>query len=150
MLQIIFNHLLPLPAFTFVPLPSSLLLRVLTPTPPPRLPLSKTYVFHGLRPTMTAGFGQVDLGARMDLQRRFVARLGGVTTRIRFRTDRGGETGLMTRLHLIRIWRDGSIVYVIFFALIGILPASLGPARTGPGGLIAATQTLTFLLGLLA
>src|SRR5713226_4689304 len=74
------------------------------------LPLSKTYVFHGLRPTMTAGFGQVDLGARMDLQRRFVARLGGVTTRIRFRTDRGGETGLMTRLHLIRIWRDGSIV----------------------------------------
>src|SRR5712692_3329395 len=114
------------------------------------LPLSKTYVFHGLRPTMTAGFGQVDLGARMDLQRRFVARLGGVTTRIRFRTDRGGETGLMTRLHLIRIWRDGSIVYVIFFALIGILPASLGPARTGPGGLIAATQTLTFLLGLLA
>jgi len=112
--------------------------------------LSKSYIFHGLRPTMTAGFGQVDLGARMDIQRRFMARLGGVTTRIRFRTDRGGETGLMTRLHLIRIWRDGSILYVIFFALIGILPASLGTARSGPGGLIAATQTLTFLLGLLA
>jgi hypothetical protein len=113
------------------------------------LPLSKSYIFHGLRPTMTAGFGQVDLGARMELQRRFMARLGVVTTRIRLRTDRGGDTGLMTRLHLIRIWRDGSIIYVVLFALIGI-PASLGTSRPGTGGLIGATQTLTFLLGLLA
>jgi hypothetical protein len=114
------------------------------------LPLSKSYIFHGLRPTLTAGFGQVNFGARIDLQRRFTARLGGITTRIRLRTDRGSETGLMTRLHLIRIWRDGSLVYVVFFAVVGILPASLGTARTGGGGVIAATQTLTFLLGLLA
>lgn len=158
-------------AFGSLPLPSrafaSLGLVVLLGTPPSLidvalgaalvggialvwLPLSRSYIFHGLRPTMTAGFGQIDLGARMDLQRRFMARLGGVTTRIRLRTDRGSETGLMTRLHLIRIWRDGSIIYVILFAIIGILPATLGNVRTGTSGAIAATQTLTFLLGLLA
>src|SRR2546421_2483698 len=95
------------------------------------LPLSNSYIFHGIKPTMSAGFGQVDLGSRMEIQRRITARFGGVTTRIRLRTDRGSETGLMTRFHLVRIWRDGSVVFVIFFALLAILPAALGGGAAG-------------------
>src|SRR5437016_4191066 len=114
------------------------------------LPLSNAYIFHGIKPTMSAGFGQVDLGSRMEIQRRITARFGGVTTRVRLRTDRGSETGLMTRLHLVRIWRDGSILFVLFFALIAILPAALGGTATGGVRAITVTQTLTFLLGILA
>src|SRR5256886_10035677 len=47
--------------------------------------LSNTYIVHGLRPTMSAGFGQVDMGSRMEIQRHMTARLGAVTTRVRFR-----------------------------------------------------------------
>ena len=114
------------------------------------LPLSNAYIFHGIKPTMSAGFGQVDLGSRMEIQRRITARFGGVTTRVRLRTDRGSETGLMTRFHLVRIWRDGSILFVVFFALIAILPAALGGTATGGVRAITVTQTLTFLLGILA
>jgi hypothetical protein len=64
--------------------------------------------------------------------------------------DRGSDTGLMTRYHLVRIWRDGSIVFVIFFALIAVLPAALGGVRAIGTGAITVTQTLTFLLGILA
>ncbi|MGI0149422.1 MAG: hypothetical protein ACREDF_07825, partial [Thermoplasmata archaeon] len=52
-------------------------------------PLSDIYIFHGLKPTLSAGFGQVDLGSRMEMQRRMTAGLGRVTTRVRLRTDRG-------------------------------------------------------------
>src|SRR6267143_1488229 len=114
------------------------------------LPLSNTYIFHGIRPTLTAGFGQVDLGSRMEMQRRMTARLGGVTPRVRLRTDRGGETSLMTRFHLVRIWRDGSVVFIVFFALIAILPAGFGGVNAGGGATLTVTQTLTFLLGILA
>jgi len=114
------------------------------------LTYSKTYIFHGLKPTLTAGFGQVDFRSRMEMQRRIMARLGGVTTRIRLRTDRGSDTGLMTRFHLVRIWRDGSVVFVGLFALLVIVPTSLGGARANEIAPITVTQTLTFLLGILA
>src|SRR6266480_1262561 len=113
-------------------------------------PLSNAYVFHGLKPTMSAGFGQMDLGSRMETQRRMTAVLGRFTTRVGIRTDRGSDTGLMTRYHLVRIWRDGSIVFVIFFALIAVLPAAFGGMRTAGAGALTVTQTLTFLLGILA
>ncbi|TLZ46493.1 MAG: hypothetical protein E6K19_00905 [Methanobacteriota archaeon] len=112
-------------------------------------PLSSIYIVHGLRPTLSAGFGQVDLGSRMEMQRRLTAGLGLVTTHVRLRTDRGGDTSLMARLHLVRIWRDGSILFVILFACIGILPAGFGVSAVG-SALITVTQTLTFLLGILA
>jgi hypothetical protein len=112
-------------------------------------PLSGLYIVHGLRPTLSAGFGQVDLGSRMEMQRRLTAGLGLVTTHVRLRTDRGGDTSLMARLHLVRIWRDGSILFVILFACIGILPAGFGVSAVG-SALITVTQTLTFLLGILA
>ena len=112
--------------------------------------LSNTYIFHGIRPTLSAGFGQVDLVTRLEMQRRMTAGLGFVTTRVRLRTDRGSETGLMARLHLIRIWRDGSVLFVVLFALIAILPAGLSGAGPSGTAAITVTQTLTFLLGILA
>ncbi|HYT00844.1 MAG TPA: hypothetical protein VEO20_09290 [Thermoplasmata archaeon] len=112
--------------------------------------LSTTYIFHGIRPTLSAGFGQVDLGSRMEMQRRMTAGLGRFTTRVRLRTERGGDTGLMTRLHLVRIWRDGSILFVLLFALIAILPAGLTPGEATSTAAITVTQTLTFLLAILA
>ena len=112
--------------------------------------LSNTYIVHGLRPTMSAGFGQVDMGSRMEIQRHITARLGGVTTRVRFRPDRGGDTSLMTRLHLVRIWRDGSILFVGLFAVIGILSSGAGRRQAGFVGVAAVTQTLTLALGILA
>jgi len=115
------------------------------------LALSNTYIVHGLRPTMSAGFGQVDMGSRMEIQRHITARLGGVTTRVRFRPDRGGDTSLMTRLHLVRIWRDGSILFVGLFTVIGILSSGAGRNRAGGFlGVAAVTQTLTLALGVLA
>jgi len=157
--------------FTSVPIPStafaSLGLAILRDAPPSLVdlaiaaayligvalvwwPLSNAYVFHGLKPTMSAGFGQMDLGSRMEMQRRMTAVLGRFTTRVGIRTDRGSDTGLMTRYHLVRIWRDGSIVFVIFFALIAVLPAAFGGMRTAGAGALTVTQTLTFLLGILA
>src|SRR5437667_142683 len=77
--------------FTNVPIPStafaSLGLAILRDAPPSLVelavaaayligvalvwwPLSNAYVFHGLKPTMSAGFGQMDLGSRMEMQRR--------------------------------------------------------------------------------
>src|SRR2546421_2526624 len=111
--------------------------------------LSKTYIVHGLRPTMSAGFGQVDMGSRMEIQRHMTARLGVVTTRVRFRPERGGATSLMTRLHLVRIWRDGSILFVALFAVIGILSSGVGRGGANPIGLVVVCQFRSVFFGVL-
>jgi len=112
--------------------------------------VSNAYIFHGVRPTLSAGFGQIDMGAKMDTQRRLIGGLGRVTTRIRLRPERGSETGLMTRLHLVRIWRDGSVIFIILFAAIGIGPAILSTGQSLASTTIGVTQILTFLLAVLA
>src|SRR5438034_5485148 len=112
--------------------------------------LSDTYIVHGLRPTMSAGFGQVDMGSRMEMQRHLTARLGGVTTRVRFRPERGGDTSLMTRLHLVRIWRDGSFVYIAILAIVVILSSGFGAGGASATGAVPVTQILTLLMGILA
>jgi hypothetical protein len=111
---------------------------------------SDVYIFHGVRPTLSAGFGQVDLAARMDTQRRLIGGLGKVTTRLRLRTDRGGMVGLMTRLHLVRIWRDGSILFVVLFSAVGVVPALAAPAEGFSGATLGVTQILAFLTAVLA
>src|SRR5206468_1584964 len=77
---------LPLPSIAF----AALGLAVLRATPPSLpdvavaaaylvaiagvwLTYSKTYIFHGLKPTLTAGFGPVDFRSRMEMQRPIVA-----------------------------------------------------------------------------
>jgi hypothetical protein len=111
---------------------------------------SEAYIFHGIKPSLSAGFGQVDMASRLDTQRRLIGGLGGLTTRIRLRPDRGGETGLMARLHLIRIWRDGSVFFIVLFAAVAIAPAVLGTGEDPSGASISVTQILTFLVAILA
>jgi hypothetical protein len=111
---------------------------------------SDAYIFHGIRPSLSAGFGQVDMASRIDTQRRLIGGLGRLTTRIGLRTDRGGETGLMARLHLIRIWRDGSVFFILLFAAVAILPTVVGGGDSLSSVSIGVTQVLTFLIAILA
>ena len=75
--------------------------------------LSNKYFFYGIKPTLSGGFGQVDMGVKMAQQRRLIGLFGGLTSKIGLRTEVGSDLNLMTRLNLVRIWRDGSIVFVI-------------------------------------
>ena len=111
---------------------------------------SDAYIFHGIRPTLSAGFGQVDMTFKMEGQRRIIGGIGRATKRLRLRTDRGTDTGFMTRLHLLRIWRDGSILFVLLFAGIAFTPVLLGGGTGGTTAPAAVTQLLTFLAAVLA
>ncbi len=115
--------------------------------------VSDTYIFHGIHPSLSAGFGQVDMAARMAQQRRMTAGFGKFTTGITVRTDRGGDTSYMARYHLLRIVRDGSIAFIGLFALISLMPVQFtggaSPQESAPVSLLA-TQMLTFLVAILA
>jgi len=74
--------------------------------------VSNQYFFYGVKPTLSGGFGQVDVGTKMAQQKRMIGGFGGVTTKIPFRTEKGGDLSFMTRLNLIRFWRDGSFIFV--------------------------------------
>ena len=115
--------------------------------------LSDTYIFHGIHPSLSAGFGQVDMAARMAQQRRMTAGIGRLTTGVTVRTDRGSDTGYMARYHLLRILRDGSIVFIGLFDLISLMPVSFTgaaePVQSAPISYLA-TQMLTFLVAILA
>ena len=76
--------------------------------------VSNQYFFYGVKPTLSAGFGQVDVGTKMAQQKRMIGGMGSFTTKIALRTDRGGDLSFMTRLNLIRFWRDGSFIFVAF------------------------------------
>ncbi|OGS43142.1 MAG: hypothetical protein A3K76_01485 [Euryarchaeota archaeon RBG_13_57_23] len=99
------------------------------------LKMSKMYFFYGIKPTLSGGFGQVDMGTKMAQQRRMIGLFGGLTDKIALRTDVGGDLSLMTRLSLVRIWRDGSIVFVILllglFVGIGLWGSSSSEEQTG-------------------
>lgn len=114
--------------------------------------LSDTYIFHGIHPSLSAGFGQVDMAARMRQQQRLIGGFSRVTKRLPLRTDRGGDLSLMARLHLIRILRDGSLVFIAMFGAISLLlsQSSANAPRPGPGPSIAITNIILLLLGILA
>ncbi len=118
------------------------------------LTLSNTYIFHGIHPSLSAGFGQVDMAARMAQQRRMTAGLGKFTTGLTVRTDRGNDTSYMARFHLLRVVRDGSIIFVLMFGLIALLPVSFTGTATSAADqapvAYLATQMLTFLVAMLA
>jgi hypothetical protein len=110
--------------------------------------VSDSYIFHGIRPTLSAGFGQVDISQRMLRQRRITGALGGLTTRVGLRTDTGTELGFMTRFHLIRIWRDGSILFVLLLIVLFTVPNILASSSTR--GAISSLQILTIPIAILA
>ena len=56
----------------------------------------------------------------------------------------------MTRLHLVRIWRDGSILFAVLFAAVGVLPAVAGPGAVVSAPTLILAQMITFLTAVLA
>ena len=115
--------------------------------------VSDTYIFHGIHPSLSAGFGQVDMAARMAQQQRITARFGKLTTGVTVNTGRGSDTGYMTRYHLLRIIRDGSVIFIAVFGLISVLPVQFGASSPGTGSVATgyiATQILSLLIAVLA
>src|SRR3989304_4496675 len=56
----------------------------------------------------------------------------------------------MTRLHLVRIWRDWSVLFIFLFAGVAIAPTVFGGGPGYASRVIAVTQILTFLSAILA
>jgi len=114
--------------------------------------LSSTYIFHGVKPTLSAGFGQVDLSARMAQRRRMVTGLEGLTTRFGLSTDVGSDVGFMTRCHVLRIWRDGSIFYVVLPAVLFLYTSlsALSTTTMTAGAAASGAQVVVFPLAVLA
>jgi len=115
------------------------------------LAVSNTYIFHGIRPALSAGLGQISVSAKMDQQRRIIGGLGPLTTRVRLRADRGGDTSLMTRLHLVRILRDGSVLFIVLLAVVWTFPAAFRDESLGQMGWgVVLTQMVAFTIAILA
>lgn len=115
------------------------------------LALSTTYIFHGVQPTLSAGFGQVSLSAKQAQQRRLIRGLGSVTTRIALRTNAGSDTGFMTRFHLLRVFRDGSLLFVGLFVALAIVPSYFASGTTPQGGQTSGSmQIMSLPIGILA
>jgi small-conductance mechanosensitive channel len=114
--------------------------------------MSSTYIFHGVKPTLSAGFGQVELSARMAQRRRMVKGLEGVTTRFGLSTDTGSDVGFMTRFHVLHIWRDGSIFYVVLLSVLFLSSSfsSLSGSTMTVGAAASSAQVVLFPLAILA
>ena len=94
--------------------------------------VSNQYFFYGVKPTLSGGFGQVDIGTKMAQQKRMIGGFGGVTTKIPLRTDRGGDLSFMTRLSLIRFWRDGSFIFVALLLAVFVGTGVMGSGSDDP------------------
>ena len=115
------------------------------------LVVSNTYIFHGVQPTLSAGFGQINLSSKQAQQRRIIRGLGRVTTRIVLRTDVGSDTGFMTRFHLVRVLRDGSLLFVGLLIALAIVPSYFAGGTTPQGGQTSGSvQILSLPIGILA
>ena len=115
------------------------------------LVLSKQYFFYGVRPTLSAGFGQVDFASKMAQQKRMISLFGRSTSTISLNTLTGSDLSLMTRLSLIRIWRDGSFFFLSILAIIFLVSGVMG-SRSGDSSSYAINtfQGATWPIAILA
>ena len=81
-----------------------------------------------------------------------VTGLEGLTTRFGLSTDSGGDVGFMTRYHVIRIWRDGSIFYVVLLAVLFLYTSlsALSTTTMTAGAAASGAQVVVFPLAVLA
>ncbi len=92
-------------------------------------------VFSHLRPTMRVAFGQMDMRKTVVQQEALTRGLSALTRRFSVDLTRGTPVGMMTRLHLTRIIRDGSIIMVVLVTGILLLAGAVnreGPSNTPP------------------
>jgi len=73
---------------------------------------SRSDVFPNLRPTMRLAFGQADLRKTARQAEALTRGLSVVTRRVSVDLMKGPPIAMMTRFHLLRIFRDGSILMV--------------------------------------
>jgi len=79
--------------------------------------------------------------------------MSGVTTKVRLRTETGGDIGFLTRFHLIRIWRDGSILFVVLIIFVSVVPtffSSTSQDQTSTETSYASMQIMTLPIAILA
>jgi len=107
--------------------------------------LSTSYFYHGVKPMLQGGFGQVDMDSKIAQQRRMISGLGKLGTAIPLRTWVGSELSLMTRLHMIRYWRDGSLIFVMLFVAISVVMN-----LTSPDGSTTDLQFAPIIVAILA
>jgi hypothetical protein len=91
---------------------------------------SNSYFFHGVKPTLSAGLGQIDMSSKMAQQRRLIGVFGRSTGTLYLNVLKGGDLSFMTRLNLVRVWRDGSFVFIWFLVAIWLF---VGLAQTSSG-----------------
>lgn len=96
---------------------------------------SKFYFFHGVKPTLSAGLGQIDIGSKMAQQRRLIGLFGRSTGTVYLNVVTGGDLSLMTRLNLVRVWRDGSFVFIGFLVAVFLLTGLSGTSSGDTSGL---------------
>ncbi len=93
--------------------------------------LSTHYFFYGVRPTLSAGLGQIDMNVKMAQQRRLISLFGRSSGRISLQVDKGGDLSLMTRLNLVRVWRDGSVLFIGLLVALFLFSALSQSGSTG-------------------
>ena len=82
-------------------------------------------VFPNLRPTMRVAFGQMDMRKTAVQQEAMTRGLSRLTRRFPVDLMRGTPVRMMTRLHLTRIVRDGSILMVALMTGIMVMAGAL-------------------------
>ncbi len=106
------------------------------------------YYFPHVRPTMTAGFGASPFRTSAIQQERMVRGLGALTKRVRL-SPRGRFGGYVVRYHMVRLFRDGSLLFVSFFLLIFLVMGTQvlgGIPTTALAGLLGYPAILAIIL----
>lgn len=107
--------------------------------------MSKRNLFYHIRPTVMLSFVESRPQAQAIQQRRMVERFGPLTTFLTVDPTKGSLTSFLTKKHLIRIIRDGSLFSVIIlFAIYGAV--SMLSLNFSPDSSAGAIQSSLFML----
>ena len=110
---------------------------------------SGTDVFPNLRPTMRVAFGQMDMSRQAAKQEAMTRGLARFTRRFSVDLLKGAPVAMMTRLHLTRIVRDGSVLMVaLLTGMLVLIGATNRSTATGaaPSELETLSTSWTSLL----
>ena len=94
---------------------------------------SRTEVFPYLRPTMRVAFGQMDMSRKVAQQEAMTRGLARYTRRFSLDLLKGGALGMMTRLLLTRVVRDGSVLMVGMLTGMLVLIGAANRSTTSTG-----------------
>ncbi len=99
--------------------------------------VSRGYFFPQVRPTMMVGFGASPFQTAPVQQERMIRGLSRLTTKVQLSPE-GSFGGYMTRYHLVRLLRDGSLLGVFLLVVVFLVIGSQFPS----GDEVAAAATV--------